>query len=133
MAGKRELRATPTDGRRGLRDLLGVPITVGEAKILLPREIARGSLIYVRTLISHPMDTGFFRDGEGKPIPAWFIEEVSVTYGGEEVAHFLWTSGISRDPFLTFPLQATREAPLEITWRDNRGGVFRQSVDVTFS
>ncbi len=106
---------------------------IGEAKILLPRSIQRDSLIYVRTLISHPMDTGFFKDHEGDPIPAHFIDEVTVTYGGEEVARFMWTSGISRDPFLTFPLRATREAPLAITWKDNRGGVYRQSVDVAFS
>ncbi|HEY7460441.1 MAG TPA: thiosulfate oxidation carrier complex protein SoxZ [Gemmatimonadota bacterium] len=106
---------------------------IGEAKILLPPGIQRDSLIYVRTLISHPMDTGFFKDHAGKPIPAHFIDAVTVTYGGEEVARFTWTSGISRDPFLTFPLRATREAPLAVTWRDNRGGVYRQSVDVAFS
>jgi sulfur-oxidizing protein SoxZ len=106
---------------------------IGEAKILLPKSIVRDSLIYVRTLISHPMDTGFFKDREGKPIPAHFISEVTVAYGGEEVARFSWTSGISRDPFLTFPLTATREAPLVITWKDNQGGVYRQSADVKFS
>ena len=106
---------------------------IGEAKILLPRTIVRDSLIYVRTLISHPMDTGFFKDHEGHPIPAHFIQEVTVAYGGEEIGRFLWTSGVSRDPFLTFPIQATREAPLVVTWKDNQGGVFRQSVDVRFS
>jgi sulfur-oxidizing protein SoxZ len=111
----------------------GAPQAIGEAKILLPRSIQRDSLIYVRTLISHPMDTGFFKDHEGNPIPAHFIDEVTVIYGGEEVARFTWTSGISRDPFLTFPLRATREAPLAITWKDNRGGLYRQSVDVAFS
>ena len=106
---------------------------IGEAKILLPQQIAKGSLVYVRTLISHPMDTGFFRTHDGLPIPTHFIQEVSVSYGGEEVARFNWTSGISRDPFLAFPLEATREAPLVITWKDNLGGVFRQSADIRFS
>jgi sulfur-oxidizing protein SoxZ len=111
----------------------GAHPAIGEAKILLPRTIARDSLIYVRTLISHPMDTGFFKDHGGNPIPAYFITEVTVAYGGEEVGRFLWTSGISRDPFLTFPLRATREAPLAVTWKDNRGGLYAQSVDVRFS
>jgi sulfur-oxidizing protein SoxZ len=106
---------------------------VGEAKILLPRSVQRDGLVFVRTLIEHPMDTGFFKDHDGSPIPAWFIRDVQVTYAGEEVARFTWTSGISRDPFLTFPLWATREAPLEITWRDNEGGVFRQSAAIAFS
>jgi hypothetical protein len=44
------------------------------------------------------MDTGFFRTAEGKPIPAWFIKDVVITYGDEQVARFTWTSGVSRDP-----------------------------------
>ena len=106
---------------------------IGQAKILLPKQIVRDSVIYVRTLISHPMHTGLFRDAEGNPIAAHWIQEVVVTYGGQQVARFEWTTGVSRDPFVTFPLKASREAPLAITWKDNRGGVFRQSADIKFS
>jgi sulfur-oxidizing protein SoxZ len=105
----------------------------GDAKILLPDEIRRDSMIHVRALLSHPMDTGFFRTPEGKPIPAYFVDEVSVAYGDEEVAHFQWTSGISRDPYVAFTLKATREAPLTITWKDNKGGVFRQTAQIRFT
>lgn len=106
---------------------------IGDAKILLPKRIVRGSLIYVRALISHPMHTGLFKDAQGNPIAAHFIKDVVVTYGGEQIARFEWTSGISRDPFVTFPLKASREAPLEITWKDNRGGVFTQSAKIEFA
>ena len=84
---------------------------VGEARIVVPPSAAAGSVIYVRALVSHPMHTGLFRDAAGVPIAAWFIREVVVSYGDEEVARFEWTSGISRDPFVTFPLRATRTAP----------------------
>lgn len=106
---------------------------IGDAKILLPERIERGSVVYVRTLITHPMHTGLFRDPQGNAIAAHFIRDVTITYGGEQVARFTWTSGVSRDPFLTFPLKATRAAPLVITWKDNLGGVFRQSAEITFS
>ena len=106
---------------------------IGEAKILLPPSVSRDSVIHVRALLSHPMHTGLFRDAQGNPIPAHFVKDVVVSYGGEEVAHFEWTSGVSRDPFVTFPLRATREAPLKITWKDNKGGVFEKSVDIKFT
>jgi sulfur-oxidizing protein SoxZ len=105
----------------------------GEAKIRLPDRITKGEVIDVSAIILHPMDTGFFRTRDGDPIPAYFINEVTVTYGNEEVARFEWTSGISRDPLVTFTLRADREAPLAITWKDNKGGVYRQSVDVGFA
>lgn len=106
---------------------------VGEARIRLPARITKGDIITVNSIVSHPMDTGLFRTKEGVPIPKYVIEEVVITYGQEEVARFEWSSGISRDPVVTFTLRADREAPLTMVWRDNKGAVFEQSVNVTFA
>jgi sulfur-oxidizing protein SoxZ len=121
-----ESRSTAVaDVRRGLE--------LGAARVLVPTTIRQGDVIDVRALVEHPMHTGLFRDPEGHPIPAHFINDVSVTYGEREVAHFAWTSGISRDPFVQFSLRADRESELRITWRDNRGGVYGQAVDLKFA
>ena len=106
---------------------------IGEARIRLPDQIKRGDLITVNSIISHPMDTGFFRTPEGDPIPAYFIKQVVVAYGGQEVARFEWTSGISRDPVVSFTLRADKEAPLTMTWIDNQGATFKQSVNISFT
>ena len=107
--------------------------TIGEARIKVPERISRGDLITVNSIVSHPMDTGFFRHADGDPIPAYFIKQVVVTYGGEEVARFDWTSGIGRDPVVSFALRAEREAPLTMVWTDNKGATFKQSVNITFA
>jgi sulfur-oxidizing protein SoxZ len=106
---------------------------IGEARIRVPAPIRKGDVITVHAIVSHPMDTGFFRTREGDPIPAYFIKDVVITYGANEVARFEWTSGISRDPVVTFTLRADREAPLTMVWSDNKGGVYRQSADITFA
>jgi sulfur-oxidizing protein SoxZ len=106
---------------------------IGEARIRVPDQIRRGELITVNSIISHPMDTGFFRTAEGDPIPAYFISEVVVTYDGHEVARFEWTSGISRDPVVSFTLKADKQAPLTMTWTDNKGATFKQSVNISFA
>lgn len=106
---------------------------VGQGKIILPVKIARNSAINIRALLSHPMTTGMSRDQAGIPIPAYFVNDVVITYGGEHVAHFEWTSGISRDPFVGFSLRATKEAPVTVTWKDNKGGVYTQSADIKFA
>jgi sulfur-oxidizing protein SoxZ len=105
----------------------------GEARIRVPDRIARGEIIIVNAIVSHPMDTGFFRTAQGDPIPAYFIKDVVVTYGDEEVARFQWTSGISRDPVISFTLRADREAPLTMVWSDTKGGVFQQSAHIAFA
>ena len=107
--------------------------SIGEARIRIPDQINRGDVITVNSIISHPMDTGFFRTVEGDPIPAYFIKEVVVTYGEREVARFEWTSGISRDPVVTFTIKADKEAPLTMVWTDNKGAAFKQSVGVHFT
>jgi sulfur-oxidizing protein SoxZ len=107
--------------------------TVGEARIRVPDRISRGEIITINSIISHPMDTGFFRTAEGQPIPAYFIKDVVITYGNEQVARFTWTSGISRDPVISFTLRADKEASLTMVWSDNKGGVYRQSARITFS
>ena len=106
---------------------------VGDARIRLPARIQKGETIRVHAIVQHPMDTGFFRTADGQPIPAWFIEDVVVLYAGRQVARFKWTSGVSRDPVVTFPLVADREGPLTIRWTDNRGAVFEQTAPVAFS
>lgn len=106
---------------------------IGEARIRIPDRIARGDLIIVNAIVAHPMNTGFFRTADGQPIPAYFIKDVVVTYGGEQVARFEWTSGVSKDPIISFTLKADKEAPLTMVWTDNKGGVYRQSVPIAFT
>ncbi|HEX3274074.1 MAG TPA: thiosulfate oxidation carrier complex protein SoxZ [Gemmatimonadales bacterium] len=108
-------------------------MTIGEARIRLPDRIAKGDLITVNAIVSHPMDTGFFRTADGQPIPAYFIRDVVVSYAGEQVARFEWTSGVSRDPIVSFTLRADKEGPLTMVWTDNKGGVYRQTATVAFT
>ena len=105
---------------------------IGEARIRVPDQIRRGDLITINAIVSHPMDTGFFRTAQGDPIPAYFIKDVVVNYGSQEVARFEWTSGISRDPVVSFTLKVDTEAPLTMIWSDNKGATFKQSVNISF-
>jgi Sulphur oxidation protein SoxZ. len=108
-------------------------MTIGDARIRIPDRITRGDVIIVNAIVSHPMDTGFFRTADGQPIPAFFIKDVVVTYGGEQVARFEWTSGVSKDPIVSFTLKADKEAPLTMIWTDTKGGVYQQTANVAFA
>ncbi|HSE46785.1 MAG TPA: thiosulfate oxidation carrier complex protein SoxZ [Gemmatimonadales bacterium] len=105
----------------------------GKAKIVIPDRIKQGDAIRVQTIVQHPMDTGFFRDANADLIPPWFINDVRVLYGDEEIARFEWTSGISKDPVVTFLLRADREAPLTFVWRDNKSREYRSAIDIKFA
>jgi sulfur-oxidizing protein SoxZ len=105
----------------------------GRTKVVVPERIQKDDLIRVQVVMQHPMDTGFFRDANANIIPPWFINEVRVLYGEDEVARFEWTSGISKDPMVSFQLRADREATLAVVSKDNRGSEFRGSAEIKFA
>lgn len=104
----------------------------GDPRILLPPGIRKDSVIYVRALVSHPMYTGMSRDEQGALIPEYYIKSVEIVYGGQRVARFEWTSGVSRDPYVAFPLRATHEGPLRIAWTDTKGTIYTQTAAIAF-
>lgn len=108
------------------------PLT-GDARILLPPAIQKDAVIYVRALVAHPMYTGMSRDEKGALIPEYYIKTVDITYGGHRVARFEWTSGISRDPYVAFPLRASHEGPLHVAWADTKGRVYTQTAAISFA
>ena len=105
----------------------------GKTRVVVPERIQRGDVIRVQLVVQHPMDTGLFRDANAVIIPDWFISDVRISYGDEEVARFEWTTGISKDPLVSFQLRAEKEALLTVISKDNRGSEFRGSAEIKFA
>ncbi len=104
---------------------------IGKIKIRLPRKYKKGDVIAVKALITHPMETGFRKDKKtGKKIPAYYINDVNVYYGGELITHMEWTIAVSANPFMTFYLKADKAAPLRIVWKDIKGKQFEKTVQI---
>jgi hypothetical protein len=55
------------------------------ALINVPAKAKRGEVIEIKTMISHPMETGYRRDEVGKAIPRDIIHRFTCTYNGVEV------------------------------------------------
>lgn len=78
----------------------------------------------LRTLITHPMETGRRKDpATGKVNPAHYIEEVAVWHNDALIARCLTGPGVSRDPYFAFKLRHCEPGDrLKVEWRDNLGG-----------
>jgi sulfur-oxidizing protein SoxZ len=94
------------------------------AKSIKIRAKLDGDTTTVKTLISHPMETGLRKDRKtGELIPAHFINEVVATVGGKTVLTTNWSGGISTNPYLSFSFTgASKGDELTIAWTDNKGG-----------
>ena len=81
-----------------------------------------GDKATVRVLMSHEMETGQRKDPAGKPIPAWFIQEVSATHNGKPVLSAQWGTAVAKNPFLQFTVKGAKAGDkIAISWLDNRG------------
>jgi sulfur-oxidizing protein SoxZ len=81
-----------------------------------------GDSTEVKVLMSHEMETGQRKDAQGQTIPAWFIQNVTVTYNGKTVLSAQWGPAVAKNPFLSFKFKGGAQGEkITITWVDNRG------------
>jgi sulfur-oxidizing protein SoxZ len=77
----------------------------------------------IRTLITHPMETGRNRDQvTGEYIPEHFIQELTVKINHKIVIYTTMAAGISKNPFFSFQISdAIVGDRITIHWLDNFG------------
>ena len=81
-----------------------------------------GDVTEVKVLMSHEMETGQRKDAQGQTIPAWFIQNVIVTWNGRTVLSAQWGTAVSKNPFLSFKFKGGAKGDrIAISWMDNRG------------
>ena len=86
------------------------------------RATAEAGYTEIRVLMSHPMETGLRKGPDGKPIPAHFIENVTVKVNGKTVVDGQISQAISRNPVFSFRVKGGNKGDkVEISWIDNKG------------
>jgi sulfur-oxidizing protein SoxZ len=97
------------------------------ARVLLqvPATAKRGEVIELRTLIQHPMETGFRPGASGELLPRDIIRRFVCTWNGEEVFRAEFYPAISANPYLAFTTIATESGTITFTWSGDNG--FRQT------
>jgi sulfur-oxidizing protein SoxZ len=86
------------------------------------RAQAAGDKATIRVLMSHEMESGQRKDGNGKIIPAWHIQDVTATLNGKVVMTAEWGPAVSKNPFLQFTIKGAKAGDkVGITWKDNKG------------
>ena len=86
------------------------------------RAKAKGGVTTVKSLMSHPMETGQRKDKKGGKIPEHFIQEVVAEHGGKTVMMAHWGTGVSKNPYLSFKFAGGAKGDkIKISWVDNKG------------
>ena len=75
---------------------------MANALINVPPRAKRGEIIEIKTLISHPMETGYRRTQTGGAVPRDIIRTFVATYNGVEIFRAELHPAIAANPFIAF-------------------------------
>lgn len=82
----------------------------------------KGDEAVIRVLMSHPMETGQRKDGDGKVIPAHHIQTLTVAVNGKTVVSGQTGGSVSRNPVFGFKVKGAKAGDkVSVSWTDNKG------------
>ena len=104
---------------------------MARALITMPKSAARGEIIEIRTLIAHPMETGYRRGDEGSVLPRNLIRRFSCVYDGETVFSAELFAAVAANPLISFSTVAAASGTLTFSWDGDNGFAQTERVAIT--
>ena len=101
------------------------------ALINAPERAKRGEVIEIKTLISHPMETGYRRSQSGARVERDIVRLFVCTYNGTEVFRAELHPAIAANPFIVFSTIATESGTLGFQWTGDNGFSVTESTSIT--
>ena len=99
--------------------------------ITVPASAKRGEIIEIRTLIGHPMESGFRADAQGQVLARDIVRRFVCRYNGELVFSAELSPAIASNPYLAFSTIATASGTLSFSWDGDNGFVHTESVSIS--
>lgn len=102
-------------------------------RIRIPRDATAGETIEIKTLISHPMESGQRRDNDGNTIPRSIINRFTCDFNGQNIIDVTLEPAISTNPYLEFQAVVPEAGTFEFTWYDDDGDIYTDTKDIVVS
>lgn len=102
-------------------------------RVKVPKTAAAGDVITIKTLISHKMESGQRKDGDGNTIPRSIINRFTCDFNGENVIDVTLEPAISTNPFLQFDAIVPEAGEFKFTWYDDDGDVYETAKNIAIS
>ena len=100
-------------------------------RVKAPKSAAAGEVVTVKTLISHPMESGLRKDGDGNPIPRSIINRFHCMLNGETVVDVKMEPAISTNPYFEFEARVDASGEFSFAWYDDDGSVYEATSPIT--
>ena len=99
-------------------------------RVRVPKTAKAGEVITIKTLISHKMESGQRKDGDGNVIPRSIINRFVVDFNGQNVLDVTIEPAISTNPYFAFDAVVPEAGEFKFTWYDDDGSVYETSKSI---
>ncbi len=102
-------------------------------RVKVPKSAKAGEVITIKTLISHPMESGQRKDKDGNLIPRKIINKFTCEFNGTQVFTCDLDPAISTNPFLEFSAKVNESGTFKFTWVDDDGSTYTDEKKIEVS
>lgn len=102
-------------------------------RVRVPKTASKDEVITIKTLISHPMESGQRKDKDGNTIPRSIINRFTAEFNGQLVLDTTLEPAISTNPYFEFDAKVPETGEFKFTWYDDDGSVYEDAHKVEVS
>jgi sulfur-oxidizing protein SoxZ len=102
-------------------------------RVKVPKSAAVGEVVTLKTLISHPMESGQRKNADGSLIPRSIINRFTCDFNGVNVIDITLEPAISTNPYFEFDAKIDAAGEFKFTWYDDDGSVYEDSKPIAVS
>ena len=100
-------------------------------RLKVPKSASAGEVVTIKTLISHPMESGQRKDKDGNLIPRRIINSFNCEVTGHPVFSCDIDPAISANPYFEFSARVGESGTFKFTWVDDDGTVYELEEPIT--
>lgn len=109
-------------------------MNIGTAIIKAPKDISKGKEFVVKFIIIHPMEPGTRKDPKtNQLIPINHLTSIKISYDGKEVSEITAGTGVSTNPTFGIMMKVEKSGVLKLSYKDNKGGNWEKTEQITVS
>jgi len=100
-------------------------------RVKVPKKAEKGEVITIKTLISHPMESGQRKDKAGNLVPRQIINKFTCEFDGQLVFECDMDPSVSANPYMEFNAKVENSGTFKFTWVDDNGSVYEAENKIT--
>ncbi|MGR3364477.1 MAG: thiosulfate oxidation carrier complex protein SoxZ [Maritimibacter harenae] len=95
-------------------------------RVKSPSSASAGEVVTIKTLISHPMESGQRKDSDGNTIPRSIINRFTCELNDNMIIDVKLEPAISTNPYFEFEAKVDASGEFKFTWYDDDGSVYEE-------